>query len=231
MSTVTKNSIDKKRNQSTSNIARGSQTPELDTLLWRIRAKMDEHATSGHTIGFTSCVSKSGVTTLAANLAIRASESNMGKVLLVDANLQSPKLHRAFRVRPKSGLVDVLTGNSGPAEVIYETTRANLEFIPAGTAEAIASASVTTDNCLQFIQWAKQNYSLVILDLPVLAALRQSLMLARLADLNIVAVRSQSVRKSDLETLLQQAADDGLKVGGTVLTRHRIYTPQFLRKS
>jgi len=54
-------------------------------------------------------------------------------------------------------------------------------------------------------------------------------MLARQTDLTIVAIRCEAARRSEVSTALERLNEDGVKIGGTVLTRRRIYTPKWFR--
>src|SRR5450755_2708786 len=69
----------------------------FDALLWRLFDRREDAHGLGYLMGVTGCARHSGVSTVAANLAIRAADHGLGPVLLVDANDQHPQLNRMFK--------------------------------------------------------------------------------------------------------------------------------------
>ena len=204
---------------------------DLDMLLWRLRARVETNSRSGTMIGLTSCGTKCGVSTLATNLAIRASNSNMGPVLLIDANMSSPRLHRIFRQDERVGLVDLLVGSSTPEEAIRPTTIEQLDLLPIGSKGALKSGRIVAENYGDVVAWIRDRYRTVFVDLPSIESMRHSLFLARLLDTTIVAVRSEATRRASVESAIQRMKEDGVNIGGTVLARRRVYTPKWFRNA
>src|SRR5450755_1964631 len=64
----------------------------FDALLWRLFDRREDVDGVGYLLGVTGCARQSGVTTVTANLAIRAADHGLGPVLLVDANDHHPQL-------------------------------------------------------------------------------------------------------------------------------------------
>jgi len=58
----------------------------------------------------TSALAREGTTTIIANLAKHLSERAGHKVLIIDANLRAPAIHKAFKLPQSPGLADVLEG-------------------------------------------------------------------------------------------------------------------------
>ena len=204
---------------------------DLDVLLWRLRARLENRESSGTMIGFTSCGSKCGVTTLATNLAIHAANNHMGPVLVIDANMGMPRLHRIFRQEKRIGLADLLIGTSTPEEAIRPTKVEDLDLLPVGSKEAVRGGRIVPENYGDIVSWIRDRYRTVFVDLPCIDLMRHSLFLARLLDTTIVAVRSEATSRTKVESAVQRMKDDGVTLGGMVLTRRRIYTPQWLRNA
>ena len=83
-------------------------------------------------IHVTSARPGEGKTTIAISLAISAAFSGL-KVALVDADLRHPSASRFFRLEKEKGLVDLLTGNANPDEVLIFRKDLRLMVIPAGS--------------------------------------------------------------------------------------------------
>jgi succinoglycan biosynthesis transport protein ExoP len=71
------------------------------------------------TIVISSAVPDEGKSTAARNLALALAESGQ-RVVLVDADLRKPALHRGLGLEPRSGLAEVIVGNQIWADVIAE---------------------------------------------------------------------------------------------------------------
>jgi len=71
------------------------------------------------TIVVSSAVPDEGKSTAARNLALALAESGR-RVVLVDADLRKPALHRGLGLEPRSGLAEVIVGNRAWADVIAE---------------------------------------------------------------------------------------------------------------
>src|ERR1700675_4707976 len=78
----------------------------FDALLWRLFDRREDADGVGYLLGITGCARQSGVTTVTANLAIRAADHGLGPVLLVDANDHHPQLHRVFGAKAGFGVAD-----------------------------------------------------------------------------------------------------------------------------
>ena len=211
--------------------ASNESASDLDMLLWRLRARIEVNANSGTMIGLTSCGTKCGVTTLATNLAIRAANNHMGPVLVIDANMSAPRLHRIFHQDTKVGLADLLTGTNTPEEAIRPTSIEELDLLPVGSKEAVRGGRIVPEKYGDIAAWIRDRYRTVFVDLPSIETMRHSIFLARLLDTTIVAVRSEATSKANVESAVQRMKQDGVHVGGTVLTRRRVYTPGWLRNA
>lgn len=212
-----------------SSAAVDNSNSDLDMLLWRLRARTKVDDKLGTIIGLSSCGPKSGVTTLATNLSVRAANNHMGPVLLIDANDGSPRLHRIFRQDGKTGLLDLLVGSKTPDEAIQQTSVKDLDLLPLGSRDSLRDGRIIPENYSHFAMWIREHYRTVFIDFPAVESMRQALMLARLTDITVVAVRSEAARRSEVAGSIERLTEDGVNVGGTILTRRRIYTPRWLR--
>ena len=88
-------------------------------------------AASGRVIVVTSSQPLEGKTTTASNLAIALALGGE-KVLLVDADLRRPNLHKTLGIDNSIGLSHLLTDQASPRDAIRETPTSNLWVITAG---------------------------------------------------------------------------------------------------
>lgn len=202
---------------------------EIDTLLWRIKARLENESDQGQIIAMTSCSKGTGISTLLANLAVLAAKNHLGPVLLVDANMLAPRQHRIFRHKTSTGLADVMIGDVPPNEAIFPTNVESLDLMPSGAPSHLNSARVISENCEEMFQWARERYAMILVDLPQIDDLRHGLMIARQADMALVSVRSDFVSRTAAVQSVQRLISDGVKVAGTILSRQTTFTPKLLR--
>ena len=198
-----------------------------DSILWRIDAKYSANETM--VVGLTGCARKSGTSTIAANLAMRASSQQRGRVLLVDANWDGSNLPKAFKVEPGPGLYDILSGEISPRECEPVEVAENLDVLSSGKLEGTGAMHVRHQLAEEMLADLKTDYSMILVDLPFAEELRCALPLARELDGVLLVTRFETVKQKQAQRIMQRLEQDGIDVWGSVLNRRRDYLPQWLR--
>ncbi len=84
-------------------------------------------------IMITSALPQEGKTTTSINCAVVLAQKNV-RVLLIDADLRRPSIHKTLGMGPRSGLSSVLTGSATLQQTIIKSSiLENLWVLPAGT--------------------------------------------------------------------------------------------------
>lgn len=119
------------------------------------------------TLLVTSSSPGDGKTTVSANLAI--SLAMLGhRVLLVDADLRRPSLHRLFGVRPSPGLVEQLEGSRHWRQALIREVSPGLDLLTAGR-NGINPSDLLSGGAIQrWLPKAAAAYDFLILDAPAL---------------------------------------------------------------
>ena len=168
----------------------------------------------------TSACSREGKSTTAANLAV--SFAQLGRhVLLVDADLRHPSLHRVFGDVQGQGLTDVLVRGVEWHSVVHEAPMENLKMLFAGACPLNPTELLSMGRLKYLIEQWKACFDLVIFDSPVVLSIPDVVILAPAMD-GVLLVHSQgrSTRAMAVETkrLLDRA---GAKLLGMVFNNVR----------
>ncbi len=168
------------------------------------------------TVLITSSIPQEGKTTISANLGVVVAQEGKD-VLLIDCDLQQPRLHKIFDVPGGPGITEVLTGQAGIDEVIIHTRQKNLCVIPGGKPPKNPAEVLLREELPTLLNTLKQFYSLIIIDTAPLIPISDGLILGRLCDAVIMVIRSgitpaEAGRKARF--LLNRV---GAKIAGIVL--------------
>ena len=145
------------------------------------------------TLLVTSAGPGEGKSTITLNLAIAITQSGK-EVILVDADLRKPVIHKLFGLRNEIGLTNILV--HGPAEeALQETAVPNLKVvtsgpIPPNPAEMLASGMM--DKVRDFL---KERAEMVLFDCPPVVAVTDAAVLSRKVDGVLLVVQLGAVER------------------------------------
>ena len=163
----------------------------------------------------TSSVPGEGKTITAVNLGIVMSMSLERKVLLIDADLRKPKIHRTLGLDPLAGLAEVLMGEAELDKAIVRPEGLKLDVLavrglPPNPAELLGSARMR-----QLLEELAPRYDTVIIDTPPTLSLPDSKTLSEFCDGIVFVVRANETPQEEIQAALDVL--DRRRVIGLVL--------------
>lgn len=169
------------------------------------------------TIFVNSAGMSEGKTTTATNLAIVLAQSGK-KVILVDADIRQPGVHRFLGISNKEGLSDVFRGQLDIHDVIHTWKEENLAVITAGNAPLNSMEMINSKKMGQTLSRLKDLADVVIVDGPSFST-ADAWALASKVDGVLLVVRSGRTRKPVVKAMMEQLTRGGARVFGVALNR------------
>ncbi len=167
-----------------------------------------------HSILLTSANAGEGKSTTAANLAF--SYGLLGwRVLLIDADLRNPSLHRFYEKPLTAGLAEALEDKCKWKDVLVKVAREELYLLPTGVMSE-SSPDLIAPGIKSLMQEAYADYDLVIVDAPPLGV-AESLQLATLADAVLVVAKAGSTSAKHVASAYTSLARVRANVIGLVM--------------
>jgi capsular exopolysaccharide synthesis family protein len=208
---------------------RGVASPELERLALtvpespfaesfrRLRAQLHASAPA-HVVLVTSGAPTEGKTASAINLAIATANSG-GRVVLIDADMRNPCVHKAFHLELQPGLADCLSDQGrNPAELIHATEVPNLFVLTAGQPPRNAAELLAIGGRFEKVMAVlRQKFERIVIDTPPAAFLSDAAIMAPSADTTVLIVSTKHSRRRATRLAHASLAGVGSKPLGVIL--------------
>ena len=159
-----------------------------------------------------SSVPNEGKSLTTANLGIAVAQAG-SRVILVDADLRKPSLHRFFDLGHEVGLTTVLAGEATPEEALQDTHVPNLRFLASGPVPPNPAELLGSPRMAAAAEQLGAACDMIIYDTPPVEAVTDAAVLSTLADGVVLVVRSGAAAYN----LAQRAKEALEKVKARVL--------------
>ncbi|OLS41107.1 CpsD/CapB family tyrosine-protein kinase [Bacillus sp. MRMR6] len=173
------------------------------------------------TLMVTSAGPAEGKSTTVANLAVVFAQLGK-KVLLIDADLRKPTVHRTFGVNNLFGFTTVLTKQATLEKTVLETEEENLFILTSGPVPPNPAELLSSKSMEQLVVEAKEHFDYVIFDTPPLLAVADPQILANKCDGSILVVYSGKTEIDQAKKAKELLSNAKSKLLGVVLNHKEI---------
>ena len=197
----------------------GSDLAEaVRALRTSIKLGVKEKRHSGRVIALTSSYTNEGKTTLSTMLARSAARTGE-RVLLIDADLRTPSVHKTTGRKPPNSLVDFLSGKSKPEEIIDTKDPSGMHVIYSHAVPYSALDFLSSRKMDKLIMAVRSEYDLVIIDTPASMALSDARAIQKNCDLLLYLVAWHKTRHEVVHNGISQFTKSENQEIATVLSK------------
>ncbi len=170
-------------------------------------------------IAVTSAQPLEGKTTTACNLAMVLAFGG-SRVLLVDADMRRPGVHKALQMNNTVGLSHLLVGQARVREAIQRTSDPNFCVMTAGRTPPNPSELLSSERMRQLIANLSEGpFDWVIIDTPPVLAVTDAVIITPMVSGTVFVLGAEMTRRRLAERAVQMVLQTRPKLVGCVLNR------------
>lgn len=159
-----------------------------------------------------------GKTTTIVNLAITFAQSG-SRVLLIDADMRKPRIHKVFDFSNQSGLVNILVQREDYTKFVHKIDIENLDIVTSGPIPPNPSELLTSNSMRQFIQKIREDYDVIFIDAPPVGSVTDAAILSTIVDGTVLVAASGQVQIDAIKRSKELLEQVNANIVGVVLNK------------
>jgi len=169
-------------------------------------------------IAITSSGPNEGKSTTISNLAITFAQSG-SKVLIVDADLRKPTIHKLYDFRNQLGLVNILAKKEALGICIHDTLVDNLYVLTSGPIPPNPSELLQSESMKKFLDEVTEIFDIVLIDTPPVGSVTDAAILSSMVDGIILVAASGQVKIDEIKRSKELLEKVNANIIGVVLNK------------
>ncbi len=166
----------------------------------------------------TSSVPGEGKTTVSSNLA--AAFGQMGKTLLIDADMRRPSIATNFGIKLSApGLSNLVAETAEPRECVHRVENLNIDIIPAGVVPPNPLELLSSKRFAAVLSGLEKHYDRIIIDTAPAEVVSDALVLSTFANAVIYVVKADSTNIKIVKSGLTRLREVDAPITGVVLNQ------------
>ena len=177
-------------------------------------------------IAFSSSMPQEGKTVTVANTAVAFAQLGK-KVVVVDADLRRPRLHRLFDVRNTKGLTGFLTGQNSVEEIVQKTSVENVWLISSGPIPPNPAELLESDRMKLLIKGIQKEIDFVLIDTPPVLAVVDTVIIGSIVGNMILVAQPEKTNKKALVNSVDRLKQSDTKIIGVIFNKTNLQTKKY----
>ena len=175
----------------------------------------------------TSALPEEGKTTTSVNSAIVLAQKGT-RVLLIDADLRRPSIHKTLGMGARLGLSNVLTGTATLQQAIIPSTiLPDLFVLPAGTPPPNPAELLASNKMKNVLEELRKQYDHIVIDTPPTLSVTDAVVLSTSADAVVLVIRSGHTTKPALRRARDILLQVNARVCGVLVNAVDLNSPDY----
>lgn len=164
----------------------------------------------------TSPFPKEGKTTTCLNLAITFAQTG-ARVLIIDADLRKPRLHKMLKATSNIGITNVLSGVNSLSEAVQETSYENLSLLVAGHIPPNPVELLSSNAMEELLKTLSEYFDYIFIDTPPVNVVTDAIVLSSLVTGVYLVVRQGLTEHRALKEAISKFEFTNIKPLGFIL--------------
>lgn len=157
-----------------------------------------------------------GKTFICANLATLIAKAGQ-RVLFIDGDMRRGYTHELLGAENKAGLSNVLSGKTAFSPALIQQGVYGFDFLPRGQVPPNPSELLMHRRMGELLDWASQNYDLVLIDTPPILAVTDASIIGKLAGTSLMVARFEANTTKEVDVSFRRFAQNGIEIKGVIL--------------
>ncbi|MEZ9921134.1 polysaccharide biosynthesis tyrosine autokinase [Vibrio breoganii] len=139
------------------------------------------------------------------------------KVLVIDADMRKGHIGSGQKFAHSYGLSELLVNDKKVDEVVHSSIVENLDFIAKGKTPPNPSELLMHARFTELVQWASENYDIVLIDTPPVLAVTDAAIVGRHSGTTLMVSRFGMTSTKELEVASDRLEQAGVETKGVIL--------------
>jgi capsular exopolysaccharide synthesis family protein len=177
------------------------------------------------TMLITSALSREGKTVTSVNIAVMLAQ--LGKTVLVDADLRRARCHHLLSIENHLGLTEVLAGSRELHGVLRHTEIEHLDFLSSGSVPPNPTELLGSHKIAETLRQLQQDYEYIVIDSSPVLPVSDSLLLAKLVDGVVVVANAAATPRQQVRIACVRVEYARGRLLGVLLNRVKLHSPDY----
>jgi len=170
-------------------------------------------------IMFSSSVRGEGKTTASLNFAAAVAQDTSKRVIMVDADLREPVVHKLLGMKSRRGFGDLLVSDAPIESVVVSTPVPGLSAVLCGEIPPNPAELFAGERTLQVFAEFKAKFDCVVVDTPPVLPVVDTIQMARFADGVVLIVEAAKTSRKKIQRAIQLLNNANASVMGFLLNK------------